>query len=80
MADQDYLAALVREGLDLGTHGGGVVEGALGWGLGTYRRVRHGPRLPTLGVQLVLHDLVAVRRVPGARGEDENGLCVGRHD
>lgn len=80
MADQNYLSALVREGLDLGTHGGGIVECALGRGLGSYGRVRHGPGLPTLGVQLVLHELVAVGRVPGARGEDENGLCVGRHD
>lgn len=79
VANQDHLSALVRESLDLGTHGGGVVERSLGWGLGPYRRIRHGTRLPTLGVQLVLHELVAVWRVPGARGEDENRFCVGRH-
>lgn len=79
VADQDHLSALVRKSLDLGTHRGGVVECTLGWWLGTYRRVRHGPGLDTLGVQLLLHEGVAVWRVPGARGEDENGLCAGRH-
>lgn len=75
--DDNHLPALVRQRLDLGAHGRGIVEKALVGRLGTDRGIRYGASVVFLGVQPVLDELVAVGRVPGAWRQDEDGAFRG---
>lgn len=77
MHDDNDLAPLVNQCLDLAAQGRGIVRKTLVRRLGADRGVRNGASFVSFRMESVLNELEAFGTVPGSWSEDKDGLLVG---